>query len=85
MIQLNGLITPVNNVYLNEEKFRKITPFISLGAMKNIGGRWGMALEFSHAFKTTKRLQDVQIYSHTVENRTDISKSSIRMMITCGL
>ncbi|MDR1982652.1 MAG: hypothetical protein LBQ08_02535, partial [Holosporaceae bacterium] len=59
--------------------------FIAVGATKNIDDRWGVAIELSHAFKTTKRLEDIRIFGNTVENRTDISRSSFRVMATYRL
>jgi hypothetical protein len=80
-IMLNGHVIPQNNLYgIAEEKFNKIAPFAAIGAEKNISDRWGVTLELSHAFRATKRLGDINILGCRMQNRTSVSKSSIRVM-----
>ncbi|MDR2780868.1 MAG: hypothetical protein LBB21_00170 [Holosporaceae bacterium] len=83
MIQLNGRVTPVNDLYdLQDEKFNKIAPFVAFGCMKNIDGKWGVAVEVSHAFRVTKKMQDVKIFRQVIENKTSISRTNVRIMAT---
>ncbi|MDR1236207.1 MAG: hypothetical protein LBJ96_04325 [Holosporaceae bacterium] len=85
-IQLNGHVTPVNNIYgLREEKFKVIAPFVAVGATKSVDENWGIGLELFHAFKRTKKLQDTRIFRHTIENRTCISKTGLRLTVSYKL
>lgn len=83
IIQLSGHVTPVNNLYgLQDEKFRKITPFAAVGLMKNINEKWGYVIELSHAFKVTKNMKDVEIFGIRVKNKTSISRTNVKFMVT---
>ena len=69
LIHLNGHVTPVNDAYgLQDEKFHKIAPFA--------------AVEISHAFKAKKRLRDANFFGVRVENKTSISRTTVRLMAT---
>jgi hypothetical protein len=83
VIQLNGQVTPVNNLYnIREEKFRKITPFVAIGGTKNIDDNWGIAVELAHAFKVKKKLRDIRIFNrYTIENSATVSRTNLRVML----
>ncbi|MDR1235849.1 MAG: hypothetical protein LBJ96_02470 [Holosporaceae bacterium] len=84
--QLNGYTIPASNIYgLQNEKFNKITPFAALGVMRNINNNWGIIVEISHAFKTKKKLRDIEIFGHRIKNNVEISRSDIRIMATYSL
>jgi hypothetical protein len=81
-MQLKGRVTPVNDVFgMGDEKFNKVTPFVAVGVTRNLDERWGVSVEVSHAFRTTKRLPDVKIFRHTIENRTSISRTNVKIMV----
>lgn len=80
---LHGRVTPVNNIYgLQDEKFNKIAPMIGFGLQKNINDKWGYVVELSHAFKVKKKLKDVEIFGIKLENKTSISRTNLRFMLT---
>ncbi|MDR2107358.1 MAG: hypothetical protein LBO73_02470 [Holosporaceae bacterium] len=79
-IQLNGHAIPQNNFFdVSKEKFSKVTPFAAVGIEKNIGNRWGISVEFSHAFKTTKRLRDITVFGRSMENRISVGRDCLRI------
>ena len=83
LIHLNGHVIPVNSVYgIQEEKFHKVAPFVAVELMKNINEKWGWAVEISHAFKAKKRLRDANFFGVRVENKTSISRTTVRLMAT---
>ncbi|MDR1236122.1 MAG: hypothetical protein LBJ96_03880 [Holosporaceae bacterium] len=80
-ILLDAHVTPAANLYdVKEESFRKITLFLALGATRSIGNNWSVAIELSHAFRTKKRLQDIQALGHRLQNDITVSKSDIRIL-----
>ncbi|MDR1236090.1 MAG: hypothetical protein LBJ96_03710 [Holosporaceae bacterium] len=80
-MQLKGRVTPVNDIFgMGDEKFNKVTPFAAVGVTRNLDDRWGVSVEVSHAFRTTKRLPDVKIFRYTIENRTSISRTGVKVM-----
>ena len=80
---LNGKVSPANNVYgIQAESFHKITPMIAVGMAKQLDDNWGYAVEISHAFKAKKRLRDANFFGVRVENKTSISRTTVRLMAT---
>jgi hypothetical protein len=80
-ILLDARVMPAANLYgVKEEPFRKITPFLAIGMTKNISDHWSVSLELSHAFRSKKRLQDINALGHRLRNDITVSKSDIRIL-----
>ncbi|MDR2666793.1 MAG: hypothetical protein LBB34_01590, partial [Holosporales bacterium] len=82
IMQLNGhLIPTTNNIYgIRNEKFKKITPFVTLGVARSITDNLMATVEVSHAFKITKKLQNIEIFRYNIENRASINRTDIKIM-----
>jgi hypothetical protein len=82
-IMLNGAITTSNQLYnISSEKFRKFSPLLAIGVNKLVNKKWGITLELSHAFKTTKKLRDITPLAHRISNYAIISANCIKLIVT---
>jgi hypothetical protein len=80
---LNGKVMTSSNLYnVPSERFRKVTPLIALGVSKIVDSNWGITCEFSHAFKTKKKLRDITLFGCKISNHTTIGSSSIKLIVT---
>ncbi|MDR1597982.1 MAG: hypothetical protein LBR89_03540 [Holosporales bacterium] len=83
IIQLNGHILPVNNLFgLSEEKFKKAAPLLTLGLKYMISNRCSIGLEIEHACKVTKKFPDTSIYGFKIKNKVSVSKTDVKLTVS---
>ncbi len=90
VIQLNGRVVAGEKddnlgAYFDvkSKNFHKITPMLTFGFNRQIGcSGWGVGFEISHAFKTSKKLDPVDVIGFKIYPKAKISRTSVRFLVT---
>jgi hypothetical protein len=81
-IQLSGHISPINNFYtIQNDSFKKVTPFFAIGLNKNLDENWRIGVELSQSLKTAKNTTITTPYGYTIHGKSTINRTTLSVTL----